>query len=458
VSDRFKRVLIVDDEAVVAETTRRILMASAPSLEIMIQTSSEEAIRTLQETPAAVLLCDLQMPVMDGVQVMKAAHEVDPHIVSILITAFATKEGVIRAMNEGYTWRCVEKPWDPTALTELVLEGTRLYYERSAASSGRAAAPAMSEPEPPPKPKPATPAPARQSGKGKLIIRKSKPVKKKLVPKKRVSLNKPAASSGPKPAKKVRYQNLVLIKRGGSGSIYRADDSLLGLPVAIKVISDSFAKDEASMAMLFDEARIAMGLSHKHIVRLHNIEESRGSYQLVMEYIEGSTFRDILDESGHLPLDMVLQIVEICEDALGYAHRRKVFHRDLKPDNIMLSENGVLKIIDFGLSCLAEKQRKSENIEGTPYYISPEEIRGDAIDHRGDIFSLGVLIHEFILGHLPHHAGGAVPEDVFEYQPAASPELPGDLQAVLQKSFAPDPDNRWQDIHAFSAAFRSALG
>lgn len=455
VSNASKRVMIVDDQSIVAETTRRMLQTTLPAVEIIVQTSSEEAIELLRETPVAVLLCDLQMPVYDGVDVMKAAHEMDPAVVSILVTAFATKESVMRAINEGNTWRCIEKPWDSSEVADLVVEGMELYAERIAASTATAL-PSAPAPEPQRKPAPkriASPerAPAsRPAGKGKLIIHKNKP-RKKLVPKKR------GAAAAPSPEKKVRYQNMVLVKRGGTGSIYRADDTLLGIPVAIKVLSESVMKDEGAMVMLLDEARIAMGLSHKHIVRLHNIEELHGTYHLVMEYIEGSTFRDILNESTQLPLDMVVQIVGICEDALGYAHRRKAYHRDLKPDNFMLAEDGVLKIIDFGLACLAEKQRKTDIIEGTPYYISPEEVRGEIFDQRGDIYSLGVMLHEFILGKLPRHAGETLPEDVFDYRPVAAPDLPGDLRNVLQRSFAANPEERWEDIHGFADAFRSAL-
>ena len=229
------------------------------------------------------------------------------------------------------------------------------------------------------------------------------------------------------------------------------------MPVAIKLLSAEFAGDERVLATLFAEARIAMQLSHKHIVRLHNIVESRGVYYLVMEYIDGCTLRELLKESGAMPADSVLKVVDVCEDALGYAHRHHVYHRDLKPDNLMLSSDGVLKIIDFGLACLLGRTADSDQICGTPYYISPEEIRGDEIDHRSDIYSLSIMIHELLVGELPCHKDGFVPP-MEDFVPVASPEIPEAVAKVLMTSFESDPSKRWQTVHEFAHAFRTAHG
>lgn len=458
-----RKVLIVDDEPMVAETTRRTLVSLLPSLEVITCTDSKKALGILREAPIAVLLCDLQMPMLDGVAVMHEAYKANPHTVSILITAYATKDSMIRALNDGRVWRCLEKPWNPMVLVEMVEEAVNLYAERVAGST------------PKPTGKPAPP------GKGKIRVGKGprlpelhrkivsaiqanpklgpphRMAPRKVLPRPGSSTPPPKTLSGERLAPAGRYRNMTLLAKGGMGAVYKADDTLLHNTVAIKVLSEDVARDEEAIEMLLDEARIAMQLSHKHIVRLHNLEEVQGTYQIIMEYIEGCTFRKLLRDSGAFPLDMVSQIVEICDDALGYAHRRNVYHRDLKPDNLMLRNDGVTKIIDFGLACLKEKQRHSGQIQGTPYYISPEEIHGGPLDQRADVYSLGIMLHEFILGELPKHAGGEVPANVFDFVPRASSRLPGNLQAVLQKSFATEPKDRWDDVHALATAFRNAL-
>ena len=176
-----------------------------------------------------------------------------------------------------------------------------------------------------------------------------------------------------------------------------------------------------------------------------------------MEYIDGCTLADLLESRGHLAPDMILQILDILDDALGYAHRRGVYHRDLKPDNIMLGDDGLLKIIDFGLACLAETKRTKLEIRGTPYYMSPEEMECSDIDQRADVYSLSVMIHELIIGHLPRHDGLEAPENILDYRPMPYPELPEDVQNVLLKGWALNADDRWPDVASFFLALRSAL-
>ena len=176
-----------------------------------------------------------------------------------------------------------------------------------------------------------------------------------------------------------------------------------------------------------------MGLSHKHIVRLHNIEQGNNFYYLVMEYLAGESLRELLTRvDGALPPDTCLQIMDVMEDALGYAHRRGVFHRDMKPDNVMIDDDGILKIIDFGLACLGETFRRGGEIAGTPYYMSPEEMACEVPDQRTDIFSLGVMMHEFLQGSLPPHGSDADMADPLNYVPIANPLLPEPVQEMLQ--------------------------
>lgn len=484
------KVMIVDDEPMVARTTSALLSADLPDCEVFFVTSSADAIQRLRTPDISVLLCDLSMPGQNGIAVLKVAKEHNPRIVSLLVTGHATKEALLSAINDGGAWRCVEKPWKPADLVNMVRTAIEAYELSSGADDSHTDS----------RPTPAKrqmfirkPEPTMDSSKRQIFIRKQELSSESDSGRKQVFIRKPgrAESSSDsesgrkqvfikKPEKsqirlqpkreqnhkhrsqdtaflRKRYRDLVLIRDGGTSSVFKAHDSLLNIPVAIKLIASEVSQNQQTMATLFEEARLAMQLSHKHIVRLHNIEEENSNYFLVMEYIEGTTFRSLLKEHGRLPPHMIMQILDICEDALGYAHRRNVFHRDIKPENLMLTEDGLLKIIDFGIACIATEslQQRSEMC-GTPYYISPEEARGLPLDQRTDLYSLGILIHEFLTGHLPDHSSDTQPETPYDYVPRASREVPEALRPVLDKSFAADREQRWRDIHEFAAAFREA--
>lgn len=476
-----QKILIVDDEEQVAQVTKTVLLSCYSPSDIIVVTRAEDAITILEEQDIAVLLCDLQMPGMNGDAVLREAHKINPRTISILVTGHATKEIMISALNDGSIWKCMEKPWDATFMCNSVQEAFKVYEdalaieERDIEEESAKQTPKLGGGAG--KPLVVKKGNVRRGqrragriGKGralrlsKLSIGKDKEAVTKSSTKKKVFKKKVIKKTQPsgKPLTKrknvdERYQNLVLIQEGGSGVVYKADDTLLGMPVAIKVLADSIAQNKEALAELFTEARIAMQLSHKHIVRLHNVHETNGLYYLIMEYIDGCTLSSLLESRGRFQPDMVLQIVDIFDDALGYAHRRGVFHRDLKPGNIMLADDGLLKIIDFGLACLAETVKEKMEIRGTPYYMSPEEMACGDIDQRADIYSLSVTMHEFLVGHLPRHDGAEAPENILDYRPMPYPELPEVVQEVLQKGWARNVDDRWSDMASFSSALRPAL-
>ncbi|MFC1497489.1 protein kinase [Verrucomicrobiota bacterium] len=451
------KILIVDDEPLVAKATYSVLEAFL-SCKILVCTSSETALQVIQRNDIAVLLCDLQMPVYDGTVVMKFAREKDPRTVSVMITGRATHEGLIKAVNDGNILKCIEKPWNPQYLVEVVKEAIEI-YEKNVQTQA-----IQKEPEQKPEQEEK---PDASEQRRQIVIRKGQ-INKGVVPQKKVRQPKYRIVTEPEKKNTVRikkrrirlmdkrYKGLSLLKEGGSGSIYKANDTLLGISVAIKVLAESFVKKNARMKILLQEARIAMQLSHKHIVRLHDIHESNGMYYLVMEYIEGKTLREIVCEHGPLSLETGKQIIETCASALGYAHRRKVYHRDLKPDNIMLTDDGILKIIDFGISCLAEDHRDTNIICGTPYYMSPEEISGDPLDHRTDIYSLGIIVHELLTGKLPFEDENSKP-DMEDFTPVTSPDLPEPIRCVLDISFSNKSSDRWENVNDFSSAFAQAV-
>lgn len=288
-------------------------------------------------------------------------------------------------------------------------------------------------------------------------VKASRPDKRpgvKIMKKKK--LMKPVPFKEPPKLLDDRYRIDFKINEGGHGTIYKATDTLLDMPVAVKVLSDRFQTDVDAMSGLRREARVAIQLSHKHIVRLHNLQNSKGVFYLVMEYIQGISLGEFLRHIGPMEWSAVLQAVFICADALSYAHRRGILHRDIKPSNLMLREDGVLKIIDFGMACLAQSDRMNEYIVGTPYYISPEELKGQPLDQRADVFSLGVTVHELLTGHLPIE-DGAAPPDLKMYHPVSDPRLPDELRAVLDRAMAVKPDQRWVDLNAFARALHQTM-
>lgn len=489
------RILLVDDEPGVLKITGTLLSAHFPN-ELIMTTSPEEALQIVSKEDIAVVLSDLYMPRVNGSQVLQEAHRVNPDCVGILVTARATKEVIIDGMNKGYLWKCLEKPWitaDLVALTKDALERYASTVKPAVADSSSMMSEQTDE---------------DSSNRRRIVIQKSdlrlsrkqKPsVHLKLKGKSivfgkgsaaktaglnqsryissfssdarmrllNIKLRRKVAEANEEEVEKAidfsvtnlvdnRYLIEELLKEGGSGIIYKAHDKLLDMPVAIKVLSDELTDDRDAMRELLDEARFAMQLSHKHIVRLHTINETGGRYYLVMEYIEGLTLREIMQSEQQMDLLTIAQIAEVMGDALGYAHRHGIYHRDLKPDNVMITDDGVLRIIDFGLACLAQQVRQHQDICGTPFYMSPEEINGEELDGRADIYALGVLLHELLTGKLPFGDGGdSPPEDFLHYVPVCSQELPEELRAVLQRAMATDRKLRWSDVSLFADVFCS---
>ena len=202
------------------------------------------------------------------------------------------------------------------------------------------------------------------------------------------------------------YEILSALGAGGMGEVYRARDTRLGREVAIKVLPEPFATDADRLRRFVDEARAIAALNHPHICQLHDI----GSGYLVLEYIEGEPLHGPMDVERALPL--ALQIVS----ALEAAHARGILHRDLKPLNIMVTRDGTVKLLDFGLAKLVSldadvTQTLDGTVMGTPAYMSPEQAHGHSLDARSDVFSFGAVFYEMLSGHQAF--GGRSTADVF---------------------------------------------
>ena len=259
-----------------------------------------------------------------------------------------------------------------------------------------------------------------------------------------------------------RYRVLRKLGEGGMGDIYLAEDTVLGRPVALKFISGSLLKDSERRSRLFREARAAALIDHPNVCTVHEIDEIDGHPFLVMAYVEGQNLEDRIAE-GALELGDALNIACQLADGLQAAHQQGVVHRDLKPANIIISTGDTgdarVRIIDFGLAYLSAGTRLTEPgaAIGTASYISPEQMNGEAADHRSDIWSLGVILYEMLTGERPFR--GEHREAVFYAIAHQAPQpmnglvagIPAELERIVSKCLEKDPSRRYPNAASLRA-------
>jgi serine/threonine-protein kinase len=280
-------------------------------------------------------------------------------------------------------------------------------------------------------------------------------------PKRAATLAAPAAHGGPAGvlagprAGSVfagRYQILGVIGTGGMGTVYRALDRELDDEVAVKVLLPDAFEEGATLGLtLKQEIRLARKITHPNVVRTHDLGEADGLRFLTMEYVPGTTLRDILDKKGAVALAPGLQIAKQLCRGLAAVHEAGIIHRDIKPLNIMVLPNGVVKLMDFGIARATEGADPATPggiTVGTPSYMSPEQARGDELDVRSDIYSVGVVLYEMFAGTPP--IGGSNAGEVMRHQvsvepkpiTALRPDLPDLLERVLTACLAKNPAQR----------------
>jgi eukaryotic-like serine/threonine-protein kinase len=267
------------------------------------------------------------------------------------------------------------------------------------------------------------------------------------------------------------YRIIAAIGAGGMGEVYRATDTKLGRDVALKVLPSEMARDPERLARFQREARAVAALNHPHIVTLHSVEEADGLHFLTMELVEGRSLDRLIPEGG-LPAERIREIATALADALAAAHEKGIVHRDLKPANVMITGDGRVKVLDFGLA--KETQAASPSaatltsaghtaagmVMGTPAYMSPEQIAGREIDHRTDIFSLGILLYEMSTGQRPFQgrSSAELSSSILRDTPPAITEtradLPGDLARIIRRCLEKDPRYRVQTARDVANEFR----
>src|ERR1700726_872703 len=258
---------------------------------------------------------------------------------------------------------------------------------------------------------------------------------------------------------------------GGMGEVYRATDTKLGRDIAVKVLPTEMAEDPARLARFRREAKALAQLDHPNIVTIHSVEECDGIHFLTMQLVEGLPL-DRLIPAGGLPVEQIVDIARALGDALAAAHEKGIVHRDLKPANVMVSNEGWVKVLDFGLakdvrgSNLGDATMTSDSrtqvgvVMGTPAYMSPEQTSGRPLDHRTDIFSLGVLLHEMATGRRPFGGNSsaelvsAILRDTPPSVTEVRPDLPSDLARIVRRCLEKDPRHRLQTARDVSNEFR----
>jgi Tol biopolymer transport system component/predicted Ser/Thr protein kinase len=259
------------------------------------------------------------------------------------------------------------------------------------------------------------------------------------------------------------YKILEKIGAGGMGEVYAAEDLKLHRKVALKILPDSVASDPDRRVRFEREATAVASLNHPNIVTLHSIEEDEGIHFITMELVEGKTLSEFIPRAG-LPLRRFFELAIPLSDAVAAAHRAGVVHRDLKPDNIIVANDGRLKILDFGLAKLREAPEEAAEasalptrhltgqgqILGTVAYMSPEQVEGKVVDHRTDIFSLGIVLYEMATGRRPFlgDTQASIISSILRDAPSSAsdlnPSLPRHLGRILRQCLAKNPEERTQ--------------
>ena len=267
------------------------------------------------------------------------------------------------------------------------------------------------------------------------------------------------------------YHITAAIGAGGMGEVYRANDTKLGRDVALKVLSAQMAHDPNRLARFQREARSVAALNHPHIVTIFSVEEAEGIHFLTMELVEGQSLERLIPAGG-LHVERIVEIASALADALTAAHEKGIVHRDLKPANVMLTDDGRVKVLDFGLAKDVRADKSSDATQtfagqtamgvvmGTPTYMSPEQVAGRVLDHRTDIFSLGVILYEMASGRRPFEGASsaelasAILRDTPRLLSEFRADLPEELGVLIQRCLEKDPQDRFPSARDVRDALR----
>ena len=415
------RVLLVDDQAVVRGGLRAYL-ETQPGLTVVGDAASgSEAVELAAATTPDVVLMDLEMPEMGGIEATRRVREVSPNSQVVVLTSFHDDRHVFPAINAG-------------AISYLL---------KDAGPDEVAAA-------------------VRAAARNEATI--YPPVATRLM---QALRGEGQPGAGPGAGQTLgSYRLLERVGEGGMGLVYRAEHLKLGREAAVKVLPVNLSGESEARQRFEREAALAASLQHPHILPLWEYGEQEDMPYLVMPYVRGGTLQERL-ERGPLPRQESVACLGQLASALDYAHQRGVIHRDVKPANVLVDEQGRYYLADFGIArALAGMVRLTRNGVGvgTPEYMAPAQAQGKA-GPRSDLYAMGVMLYQLLTGQVPY-TGGSYAEILMKHMQEplpleplrqATPPLPAAVEGVLQRALAKDPEERYQTGQALVAAIGNAL-
>lgn len=432
-------VAVLDSKS--ASTAKKAL----DGLECLVLTvdTVEKARYLLMNMKVDLFICDLETADLDFHAVISAASVSNPDIKTIVTGTASSKIYANQLVERGEALMYLPKPWQILTVKHSINTALTAVKSKPKISIGHKNSAATSET-------------GNGGSSSKFVIHKQQSAVQKPQVKFKNSSSAITAQAGT--SEHGRYRIDEIVGSGGAGKVCKAFDTLLDMTVAIKFLNSELIRDENAIEALKAETRICLQLQHKHIVRIYNLEKRGPNYMLIMEYIKGDSLFSLISQYPEgLPLDFVSQVTAVATNALGYAHRHGVLHKDITPGNILITEDGVLKIIDFGIADSVGKQHNddSEFVTGTPVYMSPEHIRGEMLTNRSDIYSLGVLITQLLTGRVVSKEGATLQDMAYTPHPPIT-GVPLSIAQVLESATAFSPADRWESMEEFGKAFAGA--
>ncbi len=262
-----------------------------------------------------------------------------------------------------------------------------------------------------------------------------------------------------------RYEIIKILGEGGMANVYLAYDTILDRKVAVKILRGDLSTDDKFVRRFQREALAASSLSHPNIVEMYDVGEDDGNFYIVMEYIEGKNLKQLIKKRGGLTLSEVVDIMNQLTDGLSHAHDSYIIHRDIKPQNILILDNGLVKITDFGIAMALNSSQltQTNSIMGSVHYLPPEQAVGKGATIKSDVYSLGILMYELLTGKLPFKGDNAV-EIALKHMKDPIPGLvreidniPQSVENIIIKATAKNPRNRYNDAREMYEDLRTAL-
>jgi serine/threonine protein kinase len=263
-----------------------------------------------------------------------------------------------------------------------------------------------------------------------------------------------------------RYEIINELGKGAMGVVYQAQDPQINRTIALKILREDRVTSEDFVKRFLKEAMAIGRLSHANIVTIYDVGQDHGTIYLAMEYLEGRPFNDIIRESTLNPTEIAMLAIQLAE-SLDYAHKKGIVHRDIKPSNIMLTPDNQVKITDFGIARIEDpsmhQQTRAGEILGTPVYMSPEQVMGQPLDGRSDLYSLGVILYELAAGRRPYSGENltaifrAITMDNPQDPSEINPSIPPGLSKLIMKGLNKEANDRFQTGQEMAEAFKSFI-